>query len=78
MNEKQQMHLQRIEMRFPSRTKLNQGQMLECINKSRSTFKRLIDSNKLHLLPKFIVINGKNDYKSYEFDIFDIAEFLSN
>lgn len=74
-------HLERIEKLYPNKQKLNLGEMLNCINKSRSTFKRIIDANDLYLLPKFTKVEyyrKGNIYFTYEADIYDICVFLSN
>jgi predicted double-glycine peptidase len=80
-DEKFTFYLKKIEDKFPSKQILNQGEMLQCINISRSTFKRIIDVNEIHKIPK---INGKekykrntSDYYTYKFHIFDIAKFLA-
>jgi len=80
-DEKFRFYLKKIEDRFPHKQILNQGEMLQCINKSRSTFKRIIDSNEMSKIPK---INSKDKYKrntsdyfTYEFHVFDVAKFLA-
>lgn len=80
-NEKFEFYLKKIEMKFPNKQKLNAGEMLQCINKSRATFKRILEANDLHKIP---VISAKEKYKrdgapyhTYEFDVYDIAEFLA-
>lgn len=79
--EKFEFYLNKIEAKFPNKLKLNQGEMLQCINKSRSTFNRIIEANDLHKIPK---ISAKEEFKrdgaryyTYEFDIYDIAKFLA-
>ncbi|MDX4069923.1 hypothetical protein [Aliarcobacter skirrowii] len=79
--EKFEFYLNKIEAKFPNRTKLNQGEMLQCINKSRSTFNRIIKANDLHKIPK---ISSKEEFKrksaqyyTYQFDVYDIAKFLA-
>lgn len=79
--EKFEFYLNKIEAKFPNKQKLNLGEMLQCINKSRSTFKRIVEANDLHKIPK---ISSKEEfarksaqYYTYEFDVFDIAKFLA-
>lgn len=81
MTDKQKYYLEKIENQFPNRKKLNQGEMLQCINKSRATFLRLLHTNDLHLVPKFEKIEHKRkgtQYNTYTFDVFDVAEFLAS
>lgn len=79
--EKFEFYLNKIEAKFPNKTKLNVGEMLQCINKSRSTFKRIVEANDLYKIPK---ISSKEEFKrksaqyyTYEFDVYDIAKFLA-
>lgn len=80
-NEKFDFYLKKVEQKFPNKLILNQGEMLQCINISRSTFKRIIDSNELHKIPKISnkekYNRSKSDYYTYEFHIFDIVKFLA-
>lgn len=82
MNEKKFLfYLDKIEKMFPSRQKLNQGEMLKCINKSRATFNRIIDANELNKIPKISLKEehkrSSSHYYTYQFDIYDIAIFLA-
>ncbi|MDX4037711.1 hypothetical protein [Aliarcobacter skirrowii] len=79
--EKFEFYLNKIEAKFPNKQKLNLGEMLQCINKSRSTFQRIIKANDLHKIPQ---ISSKEEFKrdcaryyTYQFDIYDIAKFLA-
>ena len=79
-NEKLNFYLSKIEQQYPNKLVLNQGQMLNCINKSRATFSRIIEKNNLHLLPEFTEMKYKRNsspYTTYEFKIIDIAKFLA-
>ena len=75
-------YLEKIEKLYPNKSKLNLGEMLNCINKSRATFKRIIEANELYKLPN---ISKKEsckrvgaNYYTYQFDVYDIALFLSD
>lgn len=79
--EKFEFYLKKIEQKFPNKQKLNLGEMLQCINISRATFSRIVEANDLHKLPK---IASKEEhqrsssvYHTYQFDVYDIAQFLS-
>lgn len=80
-NEKLEFYLNKIETKFPNKQKLNLGEMLQCINKSRATFARIIETNDLHKIPKidekFEYKRSSSKYYTYRFDIYDIAKFLS-
>jgi hypothetical protein len=79
-DEKLKYHLKHIESKYPGQSKLNLGQMLDCINMSRSTFKRRSDANRFDLLPTFKSQSHDrtvNQYNTYQFDVYDIAEFLA-
>jgi len=60
---------------------LNLGEMLNCINISRATYKRIVDANEFDKIPS---INQKETFKrkrsiynTYKFDPYCIAEFLA-
>ena len=79
--EKFNFYLQKIEQKFPQRNFLNLGEMLQMINISRSTYKRIVDANDLHKLPH---IYKKESFKQqganyfvYKYDVYEIAKFLS-
>lgn len=79
--EKFEFYLNKIEMRFPNKVKLNAGEMLLSINMSRATFNRILKANDLHKIP---LISSQKEYQrtgapynTYEFDVFEIAKFLT-
>jgi hypothetical protein len=81
MNEdKLKFYLEKIEKLYPNKSKLNLGEMLNCINKSRATFKRILEANELYKIPD---ISKKESYKregsnyhTYQFDVYEVAKFL--
>ncbi len=79
--EKFKFYLEKIEKKFPNKQKLNLGEMLQCINRSRATFSRIIEANELDKIPK---IDSKVEHKrssskyfTYQFDVFDIIVHLT-
>ena len=79
--EKKQMILQEIKTMYPNRIVLNGSQTGKVLGISTRTFTRFISNEEFHKLPKFKSekIIRKDDMKStkYQFNIFDIAEFLA-
>ncbi|MFX4277339.1 hypothetical protein ACOL3G_05555 [Aliarcobacter butzleri] len=81
MNEKLEFYLKKIETMFPKKSKLNSRQYCEIKGICSTTFNDIINKNELNELPKFkskkrIRKNGIV-YRSYSFDIFDVAQFLA-
>ena len=80
-NEKLEFYLRKIETTFPKKSKLNQRQYCEIKGICSTTFNDMINKNELSELPKFkskktIRKNGIV-YRSYSFDIYDVAKHLS-
>jgi hypothetical protein len=74
-------YLEYIQGKYLHKNKFNQKEVCELLEISVSKFNYIINRNDLHKLPKFsyeetIRKNGRV-YKTYSFDIFDVAEFLS-
>lgn len=82
MSNKLQFHLERIKNMFPEKSKLNQTQLCKVKGISTSTFNSIINSNTLEKLPKFeykeLVRSNGRIYRVYQFDVFDIAEYLAD
>ncbi|MFW3374683.1 hypothetical protein ACN9JV_06685 [Aliarcobacter butzleri] len=79
--DKFEFYLKKIEGMFPKKSKLNQRQYCEIKGICSTTFNDMINRNELSELPKFkskktIRKNGIV-YRSYSFDIFDVAQFLA-
>ncbi len=79
--EKKQMILQEIKTMYPNKIILNGSQTGKVLGISMRTFTRFISNKEFHKLPKFKSerIIRKDDMKNnkYQFNIFDIAEFLA-
>lgn len=80
--EKLEFYLRKIEATFPKKSKLNQRQYCQIEGMSSTTFNEIIKNNELDKLPKFkskeIIRKNGIPYRSYGFDIYDIARFLAN
>ena len=81
MNDKLKFHLSRINTMYPGKAKLNQSQYCKVKGISTSHFNTIINTNQLEKLPKFkykerVRANGRI-YRTYQFDIYDIAEHLT-
>ncbi|MFW2581064.1 hypothetical protein [Aliarcobacter butzleri] len=74
-------HLERIKKSYPTKIILNQQQYCRVIGISTTKFNSLILKNELHKLPPFKVkiVERKNGYpyRTYSFDIYDVAKHLS-
>jgi len=73
-------YLEKIEKSYPNKQQLNLGEMLNCINISRATFKRILEVNELYKIPsikKKETFKRKGSlYNTYKFDVYSVAEFL--
>ena len=81
-NEKLKFYLRKIETTFPKKSKLNQRQYCQIEGMSSTTFHEIIKNNELDKLPKFkskeIIRKNGIPYRSYGFDIYDIARYLAS
>ncbi len=73
--------LEEIKLLFPGKIKLNATQTCKCVGISSTTFNNIIKTNEeKYKLPKFksneIPREGK-PCNSYQFSIYDIADFLA-
>ena len=72
----------KLEKRFNAINKLNKTQMLQAINKSYKSCKRAEKENNKYDFPKANQKKSFNrkssDYNTYEYDLYDIAEFLTD
>ena len=79
--DKFEFYLNKIETKFPKKSKLNSRQYCEIKGICSSTFNYIIKKNELDKLPKFkskeIIRKNGIPYRSYSFDIFDAAQFLA-
>lgn len=80
--DKFELHLERIKNLFPTKITLNQQQFCQVKGISTTKFNSLLTKNELYKLPPFKVetIQRKNGYpyRTYSFDIYDIAKYLAN
>ena len=80
--EKLEFYLRNIEVTFPKKSKLNQRQYCKIEGMSSTTFHEIIKNNELDKLPKFkskeIIRKNGIPYRSYGFDIYDIARYLAS
>ena len=80
-SEKVKMIIDEIKSIYPNKMVLNATQMTRIIGISLRTFSRIITSKELNKIPQFKSeeVKRKDGMKStkYQFNIFDIAEFLS-
>lgn len=79
--EKMQLMVNEIKSLYPNRIILNGTQTAKVLGISTRTFSRFITGKEWHKLPKFKSeeIERKGDVKNnkYQFNIFDVAEFLA-
>lgn len=79
--DKLEFYLKKIEGMFPKKSKLNQRQYCQIEGMSSTTFHEIIKNKELDKLPKFkskeIIRKNGIPYRSYGFDIYDIARFLA-
>jgi hypothetical protein len=79
--EKLQLMINEIKSLYPNRIILNGTQTAKVLGISTRTFSRFINSKEWHKLPKFkseeIQRNGGVKNNKYQFNIFDVAEFLA-
>jgi len=79
--EKMQLMINEIKSLYPNKIILNGSQVSRVLGISTRTFSRFVSSKEWDKLPKFKCeeIERKDDIKNnkYQFNIFDIAEFLS-
>ena len=80
--DKLEFYLKKIDGMFPKKSKLNQRQYCQIEGMSSTTFHEIIKNKELDKLPKFkskeIIRKNGIPYRSYGFDIYDIARFLAN
>lgn len=79
--EKENFYLNEIRKKYPNKSKLNKTEMLNCLGKSNGWFIARLEQNRLDELPKFSkpkkCIRQGNPYYLYEFELFNILEFIS-
>jgi len=79
--EKMQLMINEIKSLYPNKIILNGSQVSKVLGISTRTFSRFISAKAWDKLPKFRCeeIERKGDIKNnkYQFNIFDVAEFLS-
>ena len=80
--DKLEFYLKKIDGMFPKKSKLNQRQYCQIEGMSSTTFHEIIKNNELDKLPKFkskeIIRKNGIPYRSYGFDIYDIARYLAS
>lgn len=79
--EKRQLILNEIKNMYPNKMILNGSQVSKVLGISIRTFSRFIENKDLDKLPYFksVKIQRKDGlkYQKYQFNIFDIAEFIA-
>jgi hypothetical protein len=79
--DKFEFYLNKIETKFPKKSKLNSRQYCEIKGICSSTFNYIIKKNELDKLPQFkskeIIRRNGIPYRTYGFDIYDVAQFLA-
>ena len=80
--DKLEFYLKKIDGMFPKKSKLNQRQYCQIEGMSSTTFHEIIKNKELDKLPKFkskeIIRKNGIPYRSYGFDIYDIARYLAS
>ncbi len=79
--DKFEFYLKKIETTFPKKSKLNSRQYCKIKGICSTTFNDIIRKNELDKLPIFkskeIIRKNGIPYRSYGFDIYDVAQFLA-
>lgn len=79
--DKFELHLDRIKKIYPTKSKLNQKEYCLIQGISSTSFNTLINQNRIDELPKFefkeSTRSNGNPYRTYKFDIFDVAHFMA-
>lgn len=79
--EKKQLILNEIKNMYPNKMILNASQVSRILGISTRTFSRFIENEDWHKLPQFkseeFVRKDGARYNKYQFNIFDIVDFLA-